>query len=62
MGSDGKMKIYYSGEGHHGNPEIVLGDRANVMLTFYKSHPNIERRFRRIWKKRMKGRKNESRT
>lgn len=29
------MIVYYSGEGSRSNPEIVLQDRANIMLTFH---------------------------
>jgi hypothetical protein len=48
-----KMIIYYSGEGHHGNPEVVLQNEANVMLTFHKSSgKDVENRFLAIHKKR----------
>ena len=27
--------VFYSGEGSKSNPEITLGDKANIMLTFH---------------------------
>lgn len=32
------MIIFYSGEGTAASPELVLQNRANVMLTFHKFH------------------------
>lgn len=31
------MRMYYSGEGSRSNPEIILRDKANIMLTFWDS-------------------------
>lgn len=50
--------IYYSGEASRANPEIVLGDKANVMLTFYdmfKKGCTPTRRFGAILRSRIAG-------
>lgn len=54
------MILYYSGVGHSwSNPEVLLGDKANIMLTFDHSkktgRPN--KRFRRVLKARRKRQK-----
>lgn len=48
------MIIYYSGDATRANPEIVLGDEANIMLTYidYCKANKPSRRFRDIIKKR----------
>jgi hypothetical protein len=49
------MIHYFSGTGcKHSNPEIALGEEANVMLTFYSSFGKAapEERFRKIYKAR----------
>lgn len=56
------MIIYYSGSGSRkDNPEVTLGDKANVMLSFYGSSKKgkPEKRFRRILKVRRR-RQNEN--
>lgn len=45
------MKIFYSGEGSRSNPEIILREKANLMLTFFDcfqrgNHPT--KRFHKI--------------
>jgi hypothetical protein len=56
-----KMRVCYSGEENKAVPEVVLGDKANLMLTFWEvSTPRgVSKRFRRIIKarKRAKGKK-----
>lgn len=44
------MIIYYSGEGSRSNPEIVLADKANLMLTFatYEKKGQPDKRFQAI--------------
>lgn len=51
------MIIYYSGVGYgYANPEVLLGDKSNIMLTFHdfakKGEPDS--RFRKIIEKRPK--------
>lgn len=49
------MILFYSGEGSRANPEIALGDEANLMLTFHDFHKSGNKptsRFRRILKVR----------
>lgn len=53
------LRIFYSGEGSRSNPEIVLQDEANLMLTFHDFYKRFRdgrarpsKRFRAILKKR----------
>jgi hypothetical protein len=48
------MIIYYSGNGAKSNPEIVLGDDANLMLTFHKLQDKLDKRFEAILRERRK--------
>lgn len=53
------LVIFYSGEGSKSNPEITLGDEANLMLTYHDFHARGSRptnRFKRILKKRKESR------
>lgn len=54
-----KLVIFYSGEGSKSNPEITLGDQANLMLTYFVFHKNgkPDSRFQRILDARKKKRK-----
>lgn len=46
--------IFYSGEENLGCPERVLGDKANVMLTYHTMQKKPHKRFRSIIKARKK--------
>jgi len=50
------MIIYYSGSGSPSNPEVVLRDDANIMLTYhdFHKHNRPDTRFAKIIKKRKK--------
>ena len=48
------MIIYYSGEGSRSNPEILLGDEANLMLTFHNFQKKTDNRWKKIEKQRRK--------
>lgn len=51
------VKVFYSGEGSRSNPEIVLRERANLMLTFWDMFIREGRptkRFKKIIKARKK--------
>lgn len=53
-----RLIIYYSGDGGYAsNPELVLGDQTNLMLTYYDSHKTgkPETRFAGVYKARKKG-------
>lgn len=52
------MIIYYSGEGSRANPEITLGNDANLMLTYidFAKAQKPTKRFRDIIKARKAGR------
>jgi len=46
------MIIYYSGQGTLGQPERVLKEKANIMLTFIDSCKRPQKRFLKIYKAR----------
>ncbi len=50
------MILYFSGEGSNSNPELVLGNKANIMLTYadYHGKKKLKKRFRKILKSRRK--------
>lgn len=55
------IRFYFSGSGsRHTNPEVLLGDDANVMLTYYELDHNpqtdkLQRRFARLLNARRRG-------
>lgn len=53
-----KMIIYLSGEENLARPEIVFGDQADLMLTFYEIRPGKKglpnKRFRKLYSHRKK--------
>ena len=52
-----KLKIFYSGDGSdYSQPEIMLAETANLMLTFWGQHKNLKpnRRLRNILQARKK--------
>lgn len=51
-----KVVIYASGEENLGRPEVVLGDKSNIMLSYHKYNATgrPDKRFRQILKSRKK--------
>lgn len=47
------MIIYYSGFGCKvSDPEVCLGERANIMLSFNDSRPKVHARFKAVYNAR----------
>ena len=58
-----KLRIFYSGDGSdYSQPEIMLPDTANLMLTFWGQHKNLKpnRRLRTIINARKKKKHDDS--